>query len=491
MSPKRDTQRNFLMIANLLTNPDQRSEGSYGWYQEQLELNNNLGKVKFSDKVMVRFGFQETSVTGKDMFHYFRTFNTKEKCPRQHSCEVFVDTVAGEIINNKGINLDAVLVHYNYKPPFFLSSLKEQTRNIDMLHTIINGPRHELNEKTIIEHSNAVDNIYGESMWRGMRRLSLFMCSEAVMARNIQPLIQKKGEKQSMQNFSESPADISICFLKTCTVWVNCLYYPIEIIKTGLFGKKPLAKNKGVCAFISNCHNGDLAKSRYQLLTKLSEYVPIHQYGACGKNIQEGHGGKQFELDNNCRFYFAVENSMVTDYVSEKFFEGLKALQNGAKLMMIYKGAPNFKEWNFPPNSFINIDDFESPEKLGEYLKSINDDEAFEKRFNQITLSDQKHIDKAVRDLDYRLGQNIPCRICKSIGEMKLARYLLFKIGLKPENNKVNYDEWSDFRRNFESLGKERLKILDRMYYMAYSIFQEKENYKNIFNLGWEFNKKG
>ena len=70
-------------------------------------------------------------------------------------------------------------------------------------------------------------------MWRGMRRLTLFMNSEAIVDANIKPHIQMEFTNnlnsnsnsnnlnylnylmnESMERFSKSTADLSICFQK-------------------------------------------------------------------------------------------------------------------------------------------------------------------------------------------------------------------------------------------------------------------------------------
>ncbi|EFC40658.1 predicted protein [Naegleria gruberi] len=441
-----------------------------------------LGNTKFSDPIMAKLGFQDTWTTSDSMFSYFRTFDTS-KCTRQHSSKIYGDKSADIVSKERGLNLDAVLVLCEYSQPFFLSTKEEELRNIEVFQRVI-----ELESSQSLIRSHKIDELYGENMWRGMRRLSIFMCSEAVLHENIQPLTQTVSDIESMKRFSESTADISVCYLSTCSVWVNYLYYPIELAKSAFFGKKKRSGNSGICAFVSNCKDGTYAKERYQTLTTLSKFIPIRQYGRCGRNAQEGPDGKQFELENNCKFYFAAENSISKDYVTEKFFEGVKALQNGAKLLIIYRGAQNIKDWGFPSSLFIDINDFKSTEELGAYLKELNDnDEKFEKRFAQITEEDRKKVDEVINTFQYKLGANIPCRITKIIGEMKLARYLLFKIGLKSINNKVNYLEWNEFKRRFSDFGKERIQILDSIYHMAFGIFQSEGNYKNMFSSGWKF----
>ncbi|EFC38095.1 predicted protein [Naegleria gruberi] len=498
---KQEKQQDLIFeeIAKLLTNPDQTSEGSYGWYRKQLDTNNRLGNTLFDDPIMTKLGFQDTLTTSELLFYYFRTFNTTQECRQQHTCKIYADRTAGEFLE-EGTQLDAVVQHCQYKEPYFLNSHEQESKNLNVFHSLITKSDDNLKNidklevSNVLAHSNHMDYLYGEQMWRGMRRLSIIMCSEARVHDLVGPITQKKNDYKSMQRFSDSTADISICFLSTCSVWVNYHYWQLSLSKSNEFGTKPFKNNKGICAFISNCDQAGCTdlKQRFELLNTLSKYIPVRQYGKCGKNAQEGPGGKTFEIENNCRFYYAAENSIAKDYVTEKFFEGVRALQNGARVITLYRGAPNLRQdWGFPKSLYLDHNDFESVDALGQYMKKLNDDDnAFERWFNKMTMQERKKVDKVLDGFEHRLGTNIPCRICAIVGEMKLARYLLFKIGLKTTTAKVNWYEWQQFKADkFENLSKDRLAILDHIYVMAFNIFQTENNKANRFNLAWDFNK--
>ena len=79
-------------------------------------------------------------------------------------------------------------------------------------------------------------------------------------------------------------------------------------------------------ALISNCR---ASNNRLTLIRELQRYIPVKIYGKCGvlcpthfKNNRTG----------NCRdiiaaefkFFFAFENSICKDYITEKFFETLR-----------------------------------------------------------------------------------------------------------------------------------------------------------------------
>lgn len=72
------------------------------------------------------------------------------------------------------------------------------------------------------------------------------------------------------------------------------------------------------------------------------------------------HAPAQYE------FHIVIENAIVDDYVTEKFYEGLKA---GS--LMVYLGAPNAAEYGPAPKSFLDASAFEGPEQLAEYLEFL------------------------------------------------------------------------------------------------------------------------
>lgn len=77
-------------------------------------------------------------------------------------------------------------------------------------------------------------------------------------------------------------------------------------------------KNKFAAAIISNCRG---KSKRLDYIKKLKNYVQFDIYGKCGEpcpdNCKE-HVAKEY------KFYFAFENSICKDYITEKFFDILQ-----------------------------------------------------------------------------------------------------------------------------------------------------------------------
>jgi hypothetical protein len=71
-------------------------------------------------------------------------------------------------------------------------------------------------------------------------------------------------------------------------------------------------------------------------------------------------------ISNNYRFNIVIENAIVDDYVTEKFYEGLKSAS-----LMVYLGAPNVHRYAPARRSFINVADFSGVDDLARYLMQV------------------------------------------------------------------------------------------------------------------------
>ncbi|EFC38175.1 predicted protein [Naegleria gruberi] len=271
--------------------------------------------------------------------------------------------------------------------------------------------------------------------------------------------------------------DISGCSHRNCSIFCGYNFNTIQLDEKVIGTKK--STHNSLCSFISNCDVIDAAR-RIQDVLKLSTFVNGRHYGQCGKNVAEDSRGKLYELEHNCKFYTAFENTRKEDYVTEKFFEGIKAIENGAKVLMIYDGATNVESFGFPKDVFINRNDFSSVDELGKYLKSLSEDELL---FNQTFLRafSKQNIPIIEKVFNYhylKRTDTTVCRMCTSIAEVKLARYLLYKCGLFEKAT------WGEFRERMKVLlsnESNRLSILDSMFEIAYGrVFK-----KNLSETNW------
>jgi hypothetical protein len=109
---------------------------------------------------------------------------------------------------------------------------------------------------------------------------------------------------------------------------------------------------------------------RYDYTARLMEHVRVDSFGAVHRNqpadIPPGWGPRH-ELYGRYKFTLAFENSIATDYVTEKFFEPL-----GAGSVPVYRGTSEVEEFAPGPHCFINADAFESPAHLGQYVEHLD-----------------------------------------------------------------------------------------------------------------------
>jgi len=94
---------------------------------------------------------------------------------------------------------------------------------------------------------------------------------------------------------------------------------------TGSQPFKKYQKRKMLAALISNC---DDLNGRLEFISELQKYIQVDVYGKCGnfscpKSVENSVCMTQ--LEQEYKFYLAIENSNCFDYITEKFFNnGLK-----------------------------------------------------------------------------------------------------------------------------------------------------------------------
>lgn len=71
-------------------------------------------------------------------------------------------------------------------------------------------------------------------------------------------------------------------------------------------------------------------------------------------------------LNKDYKFYFAFENSLCEDYVTEKLFNNMKQY-----IVPVVYGGADYNRFA-PPHSYINANDFASAKDLAEYLLHLD-----------------------------------------------------------------------------------------------------------------------
>lgn len=216
-------------------------------------------------------------------------------------------------------------------------------------------------------------------------------------------------------------------------------YYPLNILSSRavLHDPRPFQDKHGysngkvsVAAFVSNCIKAG-ANERQTYIRELMKLVEVHSYGSCLNNMKEEdvakkeQGGlnpdkgwpevaqrraRKVKLLSRYKFYLALENSPVDDYVSEKIFEGFFS---GS--VPIYRGAPTIHKFVPSNSSFINANNL-TPKQLATMIKKYESNEeeynkffAYKKEplsqdFKEITLMSYNH-------------PNVLCRLCDHVLE--------------------------------------------------------------------------
>ncbi|XP_055585698.1 alpha-(1,3)-fucosyltransferase C-like [Uranotaenia lowii] len=126
-----------------------------------------------------------------------------------------------------------------------------------------------------------------------------------------------------------------------------------------------MGKNKMAAQFVSHC--GAFSR-RDELVRAIQKLVQVDVYGKCG-TLECTRGSKRCSemLNTDYWFYFSFENSLCRDYVTEKLFEPM-----ASNIVPVVFGGSDYRRFA-PPNSFIDVQDYESVEKLVEHLQYLVD----------------------------------------------------------------------------------------------------------------------
>ncbi|OCT96185.1 hypothetical protein XELAEV_18013859mg [Xenopus laevis] len=135
-----------------------------------------------------------------------------------------------------------------------------------------------------------------------------------------------------------------------------------------LFSKKRakivLPRKRKLVAWVISNWNED--HERVQYYNELRNYVEIDVYGRYGLDLKEDNIVKTV---SEYKFYLAFENSLHTDYITEKLWRN--AFKSNAIPIVMGPSRYNY-EMFIPRSSFIHVDDFSSPRKLAMYLKHLD-----------------------------------------------------------------------------------------------------------------------
>ncbi|XP_057368457.1 alpha-(1,3)-fucosyltransferase C-like [Daphnia carinata] len=133
-------------------------------------------------------------------------------------------------------------------------------------------------------------------------------------------------------------------------------------------------RTKLIAWFNSHCPTHS---QREDYVKRLAEFIPVDIYGKCGtlECLPYNDPRCDTRILVNYRFYLAAENSLCPDYVTEKFY---RALMND--IVPVVFGGADYSQYA-PPNSYVNIADFQSPKELAEYLMLLAKNDALYNKY--------------------------------------------------------------------------------------------------------------
>jgi alpha-1,3-fucosyltransferase len=127
-----------------------------------------------------------------------------------------------------------------------------------------------------------------------------------------------------------------------------------------------IVKNKTKTAvwLVSQCNQ---PSRRHILAQELQKYIDVDIFGKCGSLKCPPYPQHCVNYTNTYKFYFSFENSLCTDYITEKVYLTMQQLI----IPILYNGVEISRF--LPPRSYIDANAFATPEELAKHLKFLSD----------------------------------------------------------------------------------------------------------------------
>ncbi|GMR63141.1 hypothetical protein PMAYCL1PPCAC_33336 [Pristionchus mayeri] len=124
-------------------------------------------------------------------------------------------------------------------------------------------------------------------------------------------------------------------------------------------------KSKSAAWFVSHCTTTN--SRREDLVVKMKKYISVDIYGNCLNGMNCPRGAKcEDMLDDDYHFYLAFENSVCTDYITEKVWN-----QGYGRDIVPIVLKRSIVANRLPPNSYLAVDDFETLQELAERMSYL------------------------------------------------------------------------------------------------------------------------
>ncbi len=170
--------------------------------------------------------------------------------------------------------------------------------------------------------------------------------------------------------------DYAIGFMKENILYPDCYYrFPWWLITHSGIKRHGAAgnTNRDFCSFVVSDIPYWQSNYRIKMFDILQSYKTVQSAGAVRNNIGSIGRSIQDKLDflSHFKFNLCFENYSCPGYSTEKLFDAI-----AANTLPIYWGDPRLPE-DINPRRYINAHDFANLSALMEYIKKVDQDDAF------------------------------------------------------------------------------------------------------------------
>ncbi|XP_029998413.1 alpha-(1,3)-fucosyltransferase 7 isoform X2 [Sphaeramia orbicularis] len=187
------------------------------------------------------------------------------------------------------------------------------------------------------------------------------------------------------------------------------IYIPYGKTVPGGSRPKDLAPSNRSCLVSWVVTKYENQQVRTQVYQSLKNYIPIEVYGKWTKRPLLNK--KLLPTIAKCLFYLAFENSVATDYISEKLWRN--SFQAGVVPVVLGPSRATY-EALAPPNSFIHVADFKTVADLAAHLKHLAADR---KSYEAYLQWHRTHTVQTYTDWRERL-----CQICVQYPSLQTSK---------------------------------------------------------------------
>lgn len=164
-----------------------------------------------------------------------------------------------------------------------------------------------------------------------------------------------------------------------------------------------LKKRKMAIWFVSNCNPESKRDVLVQVLQ--SNGIQVDIFGRCGKGRT-----KETDIIDEYMFYFAFENSLCEDYITEKFFARFDC-----NIILVTYGGADYNNL-LPKGTYINAANFKNATYLAKFLLNLAADN---NRYMQMLKVKDKYSATENLELSWRYGM---CELCDRVNNINKYR---------------------------------------------------------------------